>query len=264
MMADLRLVVLLEVEQASSDALEALVDYAKAPPESTVLVIAGKGFPKVLKGQKAHGTRLRNQVKKNGYPLKLSARDVSAAQVAAEHARSLGAKLGSREARILVDLVGKDLGVVCREVEKVVLYTKADEPITEATIHAACSNIAEAAIWDLTVGLAARDPDQALTSLHRLLEDGEAAHRLLAMITWQLRTVLQVAAMVRAGKSDDAIVRATRIRYDSYRRVRSALERGYPGAADTLERIATANRSMNRHRAGSRRVLEELVLDLCT
>jgi hypothetical protein len=52
--------------------------------------------------------------------------------------------------------------------------------------------------------------------------------------------------------------------FDAIRDLERAVKEGRaPTAASVLGRIAQANRQMNEHRAGDRRVLERLVLDLC-
>ena len=64
-----------------------------------------------------------------------------------------------------------------------------------AVVAAAGSMVAEAVIWDLTAGLAARDPELALDALHRLQDSGDDARKLLGMIAWQMREILRVAEL---------------------------------------------------------------------
>ena len=61
---------------------------------------------------------------------------------------------------------------------------------------------------------------------------------------------------------DAEIRKQGRVRFDVLRAVRSAGDKA-PTAAATLSRLARANRSMNEHKAGDVRILEELVLELC-
>jgi len=264
MMASLRLVVLRELDQASDALMEVLVEYARAPVDTSVVVVTGPGTPKTRKGGKNWGVRLRNALKgsEHAHWIKCASSEVRPARFVVEQAASAGHRLSLTHANLLVELVGRDLSLLASEVEKLTLHAEPGAPIRAADIHRVCSLVSEAVVWDLTAGLAARDAEQALVALHRLLEDGDSEHRLLAMISWQYRTLLQMAAAIRAGERDDAIRRRLRIRPQLFRRVRGQAHR-LPRAADALERLCTANRRMNSHRAGGRRVLEDLVVALC-
>lgn len=263
MMSKRRLVLVLDVEQAPSSLLESLAEYASDPATTTTLVVAGTGFPSVRKGQKDWGGRLRNAAKKHGFYLKFSGGGGhQSTRWALDHARRIGSTLGPREAEMLVELVGTDLATLEREVEKAALHASG-EAITQADLHAVCSLVAEAVIWDLTSAIVRRDADQALATLHRLLEDGEAAHRLLAMIAWQLRQLLEVAALARRGADEREIRQQVRMNQRTLTQVLAAVRQQPPAAAEIFAALAGANAAMNRSRAGDRRVLEAFVLELC-
>lgn len=259
MMADRRLVVVRGIQDGSNALFEALVEYAEAPPVETVLVITGSGFPKVKKGGSNWGVRLGNQVKKSGLLVKLSASDVNASRLVREHAETLGKQLGNRAASLLLEVVGEDLGRLVQEVEKLALFAGDEPELTEEMVLAASSMVAEGQVWDLTAGLVARDPDMALAALHRALEEGEPEHKLLGLIGWQLRQVLEATDLLARGVPDKDVQKRTRLRWDAFKRVK-ALAQNPPAAADVLHRLAVANRLMNSHRAGSRRILEEFVI----
>jgi DNA polymerase III subunit delta len=264
MMADLRLVVVRDLQAADATVLEAFWEYASAPVEGTVLVLAGEKFPAGKKGQKNWGTRIRNAVKKVGYVVPLSNRDVSAVAFVQQQVASAAKEISRRDAELLVELVGEDLARLSLEVDKLALFVGADRVIGSQAIHQASSLLAEAVIWDLTTALANRNANAAIASLHRLLEAGDAPHRLLAMVVWQFRTVLQAIEMLRAGVSEDTVRRQTRLRWETLNVVKGLVRADADAsAAVVLRDLAEANRQMNRHRAGSRRVLESLVLELC-
>ncbi len=263
MMADLRVVVLRNLEEGLEDVLEALAAYAAEPSESTLLVATGARFPKVRKGGKDWGARIRNATKKTGKVLKLDRSSVSPARFVRDEATRLGKRMDRPACELVVELTGDDLARLRREVEKLVLFVGDREEVDLEDVHGACSAVAAAVVWELTSALAARDADRALASLHRQLEEGEDPRRILGLVAWQLRQLLQVGELVRAGARDDEIRRQTRTRTD-LRALRAAMKAGRaPRAADTLGRLAIANRLMNQHRAGDRRILEALILDLC-
>ncbi|MCO4744456.1 MAG: DNA polymerase III subunit delta [Proteobacteria bacterium] len=264
MMADVRLVVLRDLQEGSDALFEALVEYAKSPVDSAVVVCTGTGFPKVRKGGSNWGVRLKNALKSTGLFVKISASEVSPPALATQHAKSLGKELPRRAASLLVELVGPDLGRLVQEVEKLVLFA-GDEPVlSEEIVLAASSMVAEGQVWDLTAGLVARNPDVALAALHRALEQGEPEHKLLGLIGWQLRQVLEATDLLARGVPEREVQKRTRMRWDAFNRVKTLAEGGAPSAADVLHRLAVANRLMNSHRAGTRRVLEEFVVSVAT
>ena len=263
MMGDLRLVEVRGIEAADDAFFEALVQFAAEAP-STLLVCSGSGFPKVKKGGTAWGAVLQKRLGTQGRLVKVSAQDLPPERFVREHAAAQGKAIEAESARLVVQLVGADLSVLAREVEKLALFVGDAKGILPADVHAATSLLAEAAVWDLTTGIAGRDPKLALTALQRLLDDGDASHRLIALVLWQARQILQVAEGVSAGLDDGAIHLASGLRPDQVARLRRAMGKSRPpDAATLLGRVARANLEMNSHRAGDRRIFESLVLDLC-
>lgn len=262
MMADLRLVELRDLQEASNDLFGALVDYLAAPSSGSVLLVVGTGFPKVEKGGSNWGARVKNALKGHGRLIQISSEDASPVRFVVETAAARGKQLGLREAELLVEVVGADLGRLQQEVEKLALFVGEADRIDADAIQAAGSLLAEAVIWDLTTGLAARDPELALGSLHRLQAAGDDARKLLGMIAWQVRELLRAKELIEGGASDRDVTSKVRLRWELYKRVRPVLADGFPDAADLLRRLATANRQMNSHRAGADRILEGLVLEM--
>ncbi len=258
MMAERRLVVVRELAQASDELLEAVVDYAGQPSETTVFVLTGDGFPKVRKGGKNWSARVQNAFKKQGRVLKLDTQGVPLVRFAQDEAARQGKRLDARDAELLVELVGQDLGRLQQEVTKVALYVGEREEIGADDLLAACSMVAVSVVWDLTAGIASRDPDKALAALHRQLEEGEDPRKILGMVVWQLRKLLMATEQLRLGN------RPTGLPGDQIRLLQVAIDSGRArGAAEVMGRVAEANRHMNEHRAGDRRILERLILELC-
>jgi DNA polymerase-3 subunit delta len=262
MMSGLRVVTLLDIEQGAEPLMEDLLGYLEDPSPATLLIVAGGAFGKPRKGEKAWGQRLANAFKKAGYVERCDSAGVDRVRFAIAHAADLGARLAAREAGLLVELVGQDLGRIACEVEKLAVYAGGRD-ITADDLRDACSALAEEQVWELTAGLSRRDRALALRALHRLLGDANEPHYLLAMVAMQLRKVLQATQLVERRASDGDIARALRMRPAEVDAVRRAAS-GAVGAADALERLTAANRDMNLHRAGPERVLEALVLDICT
>ena len=263
MMADLRVVVLRDLNHARNDLAEAVVEYLQAPSPSTLFIAVAGPFGKVKKGQKRWSTAFLKHAKAGGIVFERKSAGVDRRRFAAEHAAGLGVELGRREAELLVELVGEDLGTLAQEVEKLAVYVGPGGKVTGPDLEAVCSVVAEETVWELTSGIAQRDPELALRALHRLLSDGKAPHYLFAMICMQLRKVLQAVQLLHRGVDERQVSKAVRLRWNEMSAVKAVARRGPLPAADLLERLALANREMNQSRAGSEKIIEALVVELC-
>ena len=263
MMSPLRVVAIRDVEARNEALWTAILRYLSDPSPTTLLVLSGTGFPKAEKGGTNWSTRIPQALKGKGELVRFAAADVAPAAFARDHARSLGKELGGPEATLLVDLVGRDIGQLAREIEKVALYVGDSPKVTSDAIHTACSALAEPLVWDLTNGIAAKNPAMAVDALHRMLEGSEATRALLGRIAWQIRQILAIGDLLKAGRSEGDIRNELNARGDSVSRARRFLADGKADPSMLLARLARANRAMNTERSGDRHALEALVLELC-
>ena len=106
MMASLRLVVLRELDQASDALMEVLVEYARAPVDTSVVVVTGPGTPKTRKGGKNWGVRLRNALKgsEHAHWIKCASSEVRPARFVVEQAASAGHRLSLTHANLLTNI----------------------------------------------------------------------------------------------------------------------------------------------------------------
>ena len=262
MLGELRLVEVRNLEEGPPALFEALVAYAAAPSSGSVVLVRGRGFPKVEKGGSNWGVRVKNALKEAGLLVQIEGKDLDPVSFAMEAAGERGKVLAGQDAALLVETAGEDLGRLEQEIDKLATYVGEASRITADDITAATAMLSEAVIWDLTTGLACRDPALALPALERLQSAGDDARRLLGMIVWQMRELLRAAELLEQGVKDNDVVSRVRLRWDLFRAVKPTLKEGFPDAADLLRRLATANRHMNSHRAGADRILEGLVLEM--
>lgn len=262
MMADLRLVEVRDLHEGTDAFFAALCDYLGSPSSSTVLVASGSGFPKVEKGGNNWAVRVKHALRGKGQLLTYGPQAMPPARFAAAAAERRGKTLAPADAERLVEVVGPDLSRLEQEVEKLSLFVGDAPAIDARAISDATAVLAEAVIWDLTAGLAARDKDLALGALHRLQAGGDDPRKLLGMILWQIREMLRAAELMARGASNQEILDQVKIRRDLVARLRRDVDAGFPSAALLLRRLATVNRFMNSHRAGADRILEGVVLEI--
>lgn len=261
MMADTRLVAIRDIEEGNKAFFTSLMGYLKDPSPSTVLVLLGAGYPKVVKGGKRWSTAVEKAVKAAGGWILDRKLKPDPQRYASEQARARGKLLDPAAARFLVEVVGADLGRIEQEIEKLSLYVGDAESIRPADVDAVCALVAEAVIWDLTSALVKGDRAASLQHLQRLLGEGLDPRQILFTITWKLRSVAAAADAIRHGANDAQAAKAGGMRAYEVRVVRTAVNKGLPGPEVVLGRLAEANRQMNSHRAGARRILERLVLE---
>jgi DNA polymerase III delta subunit len=262
MMDALRLVVVRDLQEGSVEFFCRFLDYAAEPSPSTVVVASGVGFPKPESKQPAWVDRLGTALGKNGVILSFQARDVRPVEFVEERASALGKSIDRQAARLLVELIGGDPSILASEVAKLALYVGEAPAIDVDAISAATSQITIGEVWDLTTAMAVRDRNKAVAALSRLLDGGDDPHRMLGVFAWQWRELLRYAELVRGGASDSAIQSEIKLRPEIQRAVRARIGKDFPGAATVLGRLAHAWQDMNGHKAGDRRILEGLVLEL--
>ncbi len=66
MMADIRVVVVRDLDEGKKDFFEALCNYIPEQSPSTLLVLTGSRFPKVEKGGRNWQAKVKNAIKKHG------------------------------------------------------------------------------------------------------------------------------------------------------------------------------------------------------
>jgi DNA polymerase-3 subunit delta len=112
-----------------------------------------------------------------------------------------GKHLSQPAARLLVDLVGADMGRLDQELAKLALYVGEAAKIDTSDVDRLVGNSREEKVWKLfdLIGLA--QPAAALVHLDRLLVQGEEPMRLLGAFSTQLRHLAQAARLNSQGVS---------------------------------------------------------------
>lgn len=263
MMAKRRVVLIRQFEKASAALLDEILAYVEKPNPSTTLILTGIKTP-AASGGVDRGKRIANRVKKLGGLVRFKAREVRPAAYVRDYAAEHGCSLQGGAERLLVELVGSDLGQLTLELDKAIAWVGGSGPIRAADIEAVCSVVSEAVVWDLTDAIIQRNPDRGLAAAHRMLDDAGSggAHRLLLTITWQMRQLLELQDALRRGEEPPGSWRRVpRRKLDDAKR---SLGQRVLDPGRVLGALTAANRSFNRSPAGERRIFEGLVLQLTT
>lgn len=264
MMADCRVIVVRDLHEAKDSELNCVAAYLENPVDTTVLILSAGKFPAVRKGGVNWSRKIQSCVDKVGERFVYKSDQIRPQAFAMDHARGLQKSLGSREANVLVASVGGDLSTLAREVEKLALFVGENPKITANDIGQACAILADEGLWELTGGLAEANSERALRALYRRLEEGAAPHQLLGQVCWQVRTLLVAKEAMLSGMSESAIQKKHRVRAATLNSLRRKSAQRFTTPHVVMAQLARANRSMNEHRAGGRKILEALILELCS
>ena len=173
-----------------------LAELLEAAPEETVAILAE--FGEVDKRRKKF-TALAKKADKDWHYSKMD--ESTAAGWMVKRAAAADTKLSPNTARQIVSAVGTDGWTLATELDK--LVAAADSEITEQEVRGLTSRTSTATIWELVDGVAAGDFQKAQVALKGLLESGEPAQRIFAMVVRQYRILLGVQA---AGSQPDYAV----------------------------------------------------------
>jgi len=101
-----------------------------------------------------------------------------------------GAKMSPGAMRLLTEYVGDDLYMLAAEIEKLCLYVQGKR-IEEEDVQSLTTQARQANIFAMIDAFAEKRASIAMRLLHRLLNEGTAPTHILAMLTRQLRLMVQ-------------------------------------------------------------------------
>lgn len=195
-MSDRRLVIVRDVDKMDAPSLEQLAGYAKDPAEFTCLVL--------IATKMAKNSKLYKAVSATGVVFEYAApkRSEYAAEVV-KLFRDRGKRIGLQAADALVEAVGRDLRRLDAEAEKVASYAGDAEEITAADVAAVASSSASASVFEFTDAVGVRDTTKSLRLLRRLIDGGESAHGVHAMLARHVRALLGARALTDRRMTPD-------------------------------------------------------------
>jgi DNA polymerase-3 subunit delta len=191
-----------EGKLTDKDPLEKLVDYAKAPSSSTVLLLLGAGLDKRRK--------LYTVAKSDGFLVACEplARHELPRWIEARVAER-SCKIGPGVADLLAELTGPELAPVADAVERLCLYVGDGNEITEDAVATCIVRLRTTSVWELVGAVGRRDAGAALSALADVYDPQDRGLRLLGVLAWSTRQLLRFEAALRAGASpDQAAIRA--------------------------------------------------------
>lgn len=114
--------------------------------------------------------------------------------------QSHGKELPSAAARLLVDLVGTEMGVLDQEIAKLAVYVGKAPRIETADVDRLVGSSRAESIWKIFEAVGAGQSSAALAILDSLLVQGEEPLRILGAFSLQLRRLAQAARLHFQGQ----------------------------------------------------------------
>jgi DNA polymerase-3 subunit delta len=191
-----------EGKLTDKDPFEKLLDYAKAPSQSTVLVLFGAGVDKRRK--------LYTQAKTDGYLV--ACEPLARADLPywiERRVTARGCKISQSVADLLAELTGPELSPVADAVERLCLYVGDGHEILEDSVATCIVRLRAASVWELVAAVGRRDAGAALAALADVYDPQDRGLRLLGVLAWSTRQLLRFDSALRSGASpDQAAIRA--------------------------------------------------------
>jgi DNA polymerase-3 subunit delta len=109
-------------------------------------------------------------------------------------------KLSVAAARLLIDLVGPEMGLLDQELTKLAIYVGPAKQIETDDVDKLVGSSRAENIWKIFDAIGAGRAGDALAILDRLLDQGEEPIRTLGAFSMQLRRLVQVARLAEQGQ----------------------------------------------------------------
>lgn len=245
------------VERSSGAFFEPLLSFLENPVSGSHLLITGNGYPRDG-GNKAF-KKWKRIFSKKGYKETFALKDFDSVGFVKQRVKELGVSI---EETAILQLV-RDTGspsILENELLKLASFVHDGKSITAADVSKVCEISSEIDIWALTNALVARDVNQALQCLHRMLKEQNPPHKIFALVMAKVRdlSILQqhISQQTPLGRS---------WRHRATREKAMALLRKHPMQIGTvLQRMVATNRQFNSSKADAEEHLHALIVSLCT
>ncbi len=191
-----------ETDAKALPPLDRLAEYAKAPIDTTCMVLVA---------QKLDGRRkLVTLAKKAGFIVDCAT--VDRRQLPGwikQRAEAKGHTLDQDTCELVAEVAGPDLSYLDDVLERLSLYVGPDKPITEEAVSICVTRVKLADTWKLVDAASTKDLGKVLALFADVYDPRDRGLPLVGAIAWSLRQLLKLEAALREGASiDDAARRA--------------------------------------------------------
>jgi DNA polymerase-3 subunit delta len=172
-------------DEARGKILDELGEYLHSPAPFTVLLIEAAE----LDGRQ----KFFKLLSEKGLIVSLTIGDESAASLAAQMAKDLGAEIDPNAASLLADIMNREPGRIRIELEKLAAYAHGCGRITTADVEELVVAARKNTVWQLADILAARNRNAAFAFLDNVLREGEDPIGIVGVLAWMYRKLIEAS-----------------------------------------------------------------------
>jgi len=246
-------------EEIQSVDMEKLIVYAADPNPDTVLIL-------MFNGNVPSNSRLLKAVNKGGraafFPL---VKGTEKEKWLENYLRAAGKKPGRGVIPYLALMSGEGLLTAKSEADKLILYTEGRAEIIMDDARETVSHSALAGAFDLTDLMAKKNGAAAAEVFRRLLLQGEAPQKILAMLGTQYHNTLAVKDLMSKGYS--SYEAASRLSMNSYAAKKCSEQAAYytnRQLSAAIELLLNADIAQKRGEGDMKDLLEVAILRICS
>ena len=189
--------------------LDRLAEYAKAPIDSTTLILVA---------QKLDGRRkIVALAKKQGFVVDCA--QIEGRQLPGwirDRARLKGHAIERDVCELIAEIAGPDLSYLDDVLERLSLYVGKDAPITEDAVAVNVTRVRLADTWNLVDAASTKDLGKVLALFADVYDPRDRGLPLVGAIAWSLRQLLKLQSALGSGASIDEAARRAGI-YPTFR-----------------------------------------------
>ena len=180
-----------DIKAEKKSPLEPLLQYLGSPCDTTLLMLVAGGSVDKRK-------RLYTLIKEQGGIVEcpqLKEKELEA--WVREEVATRGKQIDGAAVQALVQRTGSHLSDVNNALSVLASYVGEAPRIREEDVVAACADVAEESLWNLTDAIAASNPGKALHALHQLLDYGKQPDEIMGLINWLLESAYKASPETR-------------------------------------------------------------------
>lgn len=184
-------------DESRGKILDALGEYLQSPSPFTILLIEAAE----LDGRQ----KFFKLLSEKGLIVTLTIGEASAASLAAQMAKDLGAEIDPGAASLLADIMNREPGRIRIELEKLAAYAQGRGRITTADVEELVVAARKNTVWQLADILAARNRNAAFAFLDNVLREGEAPAGIVGVLAWMYRKLIEASDLPKDTKGFQAV-----------------------------------------------------------
>ncbi len=247
-----------EEDNKSLPPLDRLAEYAKAPVDSTCLVLVA---------QKLDGRRkLVTLAKKSGFVVDCAPLDGRKLPgFVRSRASSKGHAISAETCERIAEIAGPDLSQLDDVMERLSLYVGPGQAITDDAVSTCVTRVRLADVWKLVDAASAKDLGRVLALFSDVYDPRDRGLPLVGALAWSLRQLLKLEAGLQAGASLDEAAKGAGI-YPAFkaRDLSTKLKAFRPRELERwLVVLQEADAALKSSRRDADAILEEMFTRLC-